>query len=221
LKAEGFKVGHERIARLMREANIKGVSPRRFRKTTDSRHRLAIAPNVINRQFDPSVIGSPDRVWAGDTTFISTRSGWLYLAVVIDLYSRMVVGWSMSTSNDAELASNALLNAIAARKPSPGTIFHSDRGSTYASSKLRGIIETSNMRQSMSRKGDCWDNAPVESFFGTLKTELQQSHFESHDQARAAIFNYIETWYNRGRLHSTLDYQSPIAFEKSQSRLAA
>ena len=211
LRARGIRVGKKRVERLMRESGLKGTQKRRFRCTTDSRHSLPIAPNRLNRNFDP---GRPNRVWAGDVTYIATEDGWLYLAVILDLFSRRVVGWSVSPTNDAKLAQRALQGALRARRPAVGLLHHSDRGSPYASLAYTSILRQHGILASMSRAGDCYDNAVVESFFGTLKTELI-SHcvYPTRAAATAAIADYIENFYNTQRRHSHLQYLSPIEFE--------
>ncbi len=215
LRAQGVTASINRIGRVMKSAGIAGITPRRFRKTTDSNHKLAIAPNLLERQFHVDQIEEVDRVWAGDITYVPTREGWLYLAVVIDLASRNCVGWSMGTTMERSLVIDALQAAIEQRKPRAGLIFHSDRGVQYASDDFRETLEAHHMRASMSRKGDCWDNAVVESFFGSMKRELENPIWESRAVARAAIFSYIEVWYNRVRRHSSLGYTSPEQFESS------
>lgn len=211
LRARGVRVGKKRIERLMRENNLKGAQKRRFRCTTDSRHSLPIAPNLLDRNFDP---GQPDRAWAGDVTYIATEQGWLYLAVLIDLFSRRVVGWSVSRSNDAKLAQMALMRALRARRPRPGLLHHTDRGSPYAALAYTAILRQNGAVASMSRAGDCYDNAVVESFFGTLKTELGSERvYPSRLVAEAVISDYIENFYNPQRRHSHLQYVSPIEFE--------
>ena len=215
LRAQGVTIGINRIGRLMKAAGIKGVAPRRFRKTTDSGHALPIAENLLDRRFDVKEIAGCNRIWAGDITYLPTREGWLYLAIVIDLVSRRVIGWSMSTSMERSLVIDALRSAIRNRRSTNGTIFHSDRGSQYASEDFRNLLKVSGMRASMSRKAECWDNACVESFFGSMKRELGDPIWESRAIARAAIFDYIVIWYNRRRRHSTLGYISPEEYESS------
>ena len=177
-----------------------------------SKHRYWIAPNRLDRNF---VATQPDRIWVGDVTFVATRAGWLYLSVLLDLYSRKIVGWSMSNSNNGQLVKDALEMAVQRRQPRPGLIHHTDQGSTYAMRSYRDKLKTHGMISSMSRKGDCWDNAVAESFFANLKNELiYWQHFKTRGEARTAIFDYIEVFYNRQRLHQTLDYYSPDQFEK-------
>lgn len=215
LAAQGMRIGQKRIGRLMKKAGIAGIRPRRFRKTTDSGHALPIAENVLARKFDVVEIAEKNRVWAGDITYLPTREGWLYLAVVLDLVSRRVIGWSMQATMERTLVIDALTSAIKRRRMTHGTLFHSDRGSQYASEDFRGVLKAHGMNASMSRKAECWDNAVVESFFGTMKTELGDPIWESRAIARAAIFDYIEIWYNRTRRHSTLGYVSPEQYESS------
>ena len=215
LVESGVQVGSGRIGRVMRSAGIAGISPRRFRKTTDSNHAFPVAENILARNFDSAVISEKNRVWAGDITYLQTREGWLYLAVVLDLFSRRVVGWSMKFTMDRSLVIDALQSALRDRRPAAGLLFHSDRGSQYASVQYRALLKANDVQQSMSGKGECWDNAPVESFFGTMKTELGDPIWESRAVARDAIFDYIETWYNRKRRHSSLAYVSPEKYESS------
>lgn len=220
LVSQGHRVGPKRVARLMKSMHIAGIRRRQFRKTTHSQHGLPVAANVLARAFEVTTIGRTNRVWAGDITYLQTQEGWLYLAVVIDLYSRRVVGWSMSASMQTKLVSDALRAALQSRQPSQGIMFHSDRGSQYASAEYRAILAAHGIIASMSRTGECWDNAVVESFFGSMKTELGDPVWETRSLARAAIFDYIEVWYNRERLHSALNYTSPELFE-SQLPIAA
>ncbi len=213
LAAEGMRIGQKRVGRLMKQAGIAGIRPRRFRKTTDSGHDLPIAENALARKFDVVEIAKTNRVWAGDITYIPTREGWLYLAVVLDLVSRRVIGWSMQTTMERTIVIDAVQAAIKSRRDTNGTLFHSDRGSQYASEDFRGVLRANGLKPSMSRKAECWDNAVVESFFGTMKTELGDPVWETRAIARAAIFDYIEIWYNRKRRHSTLGYVSPEQYE--------
>lgn len=211
LRREGAVCGKHRVARLRRAHGIESRRRRRFRVTTHSKHRRWIAPNHLNRQFHAD---RSDRVWAGDVTFIATRSGWLYLAVLIDLHSRRVVGWSMRERNDLQLVLAALSMAIEQRQPPPGLMHHTDRGRLYAADDYRALMDRHDMVPSMSRKRDCWDNAVAESFFATLKNELVWDRdFHTRDQARREIFEYIEVFYNRQRIHQTLGYRTPVAFE--------
>lgn len=195
----------------MREENLMVKTKRKFKVTTDSKHDKPIAPNLLNREF---TVDTPDTVYVGDITYIPTREGWLYLAVVIDLFSRAVVGWAMSSRMTSDLVNNALLMAIWKRKPAKGLISHSDRGSQYASDSHRKIHINHGIKASMSKKGDCWDNAVAESFFHTLKTELiYHIDFKTRSEARTSIFEYIEVFYNRQRLHSANGYEAPLVFE--------
>ena len=197
----------------MKALGIKSIVRRKYRPTTtDSKHRHPVAENIVNRDFSAS---EPDRVWVSDITYIATRQGWLYLAVILDLFSRMVVGWSLSSSLSAQIALTALGRAIQRRKPRPGLIFHSDRGVQYACEDFRRMLAKNQMVQSMSRKGDCWDNAVAESFFSILKSELVYTkRFEGPRDTLSAIFEYIEVFYNNQRRHSTLGYLSPAKFEQ-------
>ena len=213
LREEGARISPKRVHRLMKSANITGVSPRRFKKTTDSNHRLPIAPDRVSRAFNVAAVGGINRTWIGDITYVQTREGWLYLAVVLDLGSRRVVGWSMAKAIDTKLVVDAFLDAVGSRHPKPGLLFHSDRGSQYASSEYRALLDRHGVLQSMSRKGNCWDNAVAESFFGSLKSELGDPIWETREIARAKIFDYIAIWYNRLRTHSALGYLSPERYE--------
>ena len=212
LKDMGYCVGRKRVARIMRENGIVAKIKRRFRVTTDSNHNFPIADNLLKRNF---YIDAPDRVWAGDISYVWTDEGWLYLAVIIDLFSRAVVGWAMDRHMKTELTLRALYMAIGQRRPERGLIFHSDRGVQYASTAYRKALEYHGIIQSMSRKGDCWDNAVCESFFGKLKTEEDNDmKFHTRDKARHELFKFIEIWYNRERRHSYVGNISPMEFEK-------
>ena len=220
LRDEGFRVGRNRVARLMRRDGLRGRQPRAFVRTTDSTHAHPIAPNLLARQFDVNGVAL-NCVWVSDITYLPTREGWLYLAVVLDLASRRVVGWAMRESLEAELALSALRMALAARQPEPGLIHHSDRGVQYACDEYRELLAGHGVIASMSRTGDCWDNAVAESFFATLELELiARTRWRTRDDARRAIFRYIETWYNLRRRHSTLHYLSPTQYE-TQIQMAA
>jgi len=216
LQATGVRCSRKRVARLMRQHQLAGKRRRRFRVvTTDARHAEPVAPNRLQRQFAVSTIGWPDRVWAADYTFLPTRQGFLYLAVVLDLYSRRVVGWAMRHTQDHGLVLDALAMAVAQRQPRPGLVHHSDRGRQYASTAYQAQLAARGLHPSMSRVGDCWDNAVVESFFASLKTELVDgADWRTREEARQALFGYLEVWYNRQRRHSTLGYLSPAAFEQ-------
>lgn len=212
LEQQGQAVCENTVARLMREQAIRAKSKRKFvPRTTDSVHDQPIAANVLDRQFDAS---APDQKWVADITYIPTDEGWLYLAAVLDLFSRRIVGWSMADHMETQLVDDALVMALARRHPPEGLLHHSDRGSQYASDAYTHRLTENGIKLSMSRKGNCWDNAVMESFWATLKTELvHHERFATREQARAAIFEYIEMFYNRKRLHSSLGYQSPEAFE--------
>lgn len=219
LLADGEPCSRNRVARLMRKCGLKARRRRKYRVTTDSKHNFPVAENLLGRQFFSA---GPNQVWASDITYIWTMEGWLYLAAVIDLHSRMVVGWSMSERIDRTLVLDALSMAVGRRAPEPGLIHHSDRGSQYASNDYQAAIGKHKMRCSMSRKGDCWDNAVVESFFSSLKTErVHHRLYRSRAAARRDIFEYIEVFYNRVRLHSTLGYLSPVQFESQALARAA
>ena len=212
LRAQGVPCGRHRVARLRRAARIEARRKRRFRVTTQSRHRFPVAPNVLNRGF---AVDRPDCVWVGDITFIPTQAGWLYLAVLLDLYARRVVGWAMSHYIDSNLVTEALRMALARRRPHPGLIHHTDQGRQYAAGSYRQQLSEHGIESSMSRKGDCFDNACAESFISTLKNELvHHVQFKTREEARTAIFEYIEVFYNRQRLHQTLGYLSPAEFER-------
>ena len=214
LMQKGWQVSRRRIARLMRLAGLSSKTMRKFKATTDSKHSLPIAPNLLDRQFSAE---QPDLKYVGDITYIYTQEGWLYLAVVIDLFSRQVVGWSMSERMQAKLVNDALLMAIWKRKPGKGLIWHTDRGSQYASDSHRALLNEHGIIQSMSRKGNCWDNAVSESLFHSLKTELiHHQRYETRGEAKQDIFEYIEVFYNRERIHSANNYLSPVDYEIQQ-----
>jgi transposase InsO family protein len=206
-------VCRHRVARLMREQHLCARPRRRFCKTTNSQHDWKTPKNLLGRNFE---VPEPDRVWAGDVTYLPTREGWLYLAVLLDLYSRKVVGWAMSEHNDEQLTLAALRMALDHRQPAPGLIHHSDRGTTYAAGEYQDVLEQNDIISSMSRKGDCWDNAVVESFFSTLDMECaNQQVFSSRATARREVAEYILGFYNPTRLHSYLGYTSPMGFERA------
>lgn len=211
LRKNGRIIGENRVARLMRKSGIVGRKKKRFKKTTDSNHPDPIAPNVLERNF---TVELPNTAWVTDVTYVSTRQGWLYLAVILDLFSRRVVGWAASANNDRALALEALGRAVNERKPSIGLIHHSDRGSVYASCDYRNALDALGATKSMSRKGDCWDNSVAESFFATIKGELiDHDDYETRAEAIAAVADYIDGFYNVTRLHSAIGYLSPIEFE--------
>jgi len=213
LQRYGFIVSRRRIKNIMKDLNLSVKMKRRFRvNTTDSNHNLPIAPNLLNRDFYSS---APDTKYVGDITYIPTNEGWLYLATVIDLYSRKIVGWSMADNMKTSLVNDALKMAIATRGPLKGLIWHTDRGSQYASYEHKDLLEKHGIVQSMSRRGNCWDNAVAESFFHSLKTELiYREIFETRAQANQSIFEYIEVFYNRQRMHSANGNLSPMEFEE-------
>jgi transposase InsO family protein len=211
LRSAGRSVGENRVARLMRAHGIRAKTVKKWKATTDSRHKLPVADNTLDRQF---TVKQPDRVWAGDITYCWTEEGWLDLAVVLDLYSRAVIGWAMGSRLTADLATTALTMALWRRKPGTGLLHHSDRGGQYASGDYQDLLTDHGITCSMSRKGNCWDNACVESFFGTLKKELvHHRHYRTREEAKQDIFEWIEVFYNRQRRHSTLGYRSPAEFE--------
>ena len=216
LKANGRRVGRKRVARLMREEGIEGQRKRRFRTTTDSRHSHPVAPNHLARSFTTS---APNKIWVSDITYIWTRQGWTYLAAILDLFSRRVVGWSVDSRVDQGLALDALDMALKNRRPESGLLHHSDRGVQYAGGDYQSLLRDNGIDCSMSRKGDCWDNAVAESFFSTLKAELvHRTDFVSRSHARASVFEYIETFYNPRRRHSALGYLSPVDYEHPAAR---
>lgn len=211
LRAEGVEAGRHRIARLMHSHSIQAKTRRKFKTTAQSDHNLPVAENLLDRGFS---VNQPDTAWAGDITYVWTQEGWLYLAVLLDLFSRKVVGWALSDRIDRHLVVKALDQAIGARKPAPGLLVHSDRGSQYASDDYQNLLKDHHLVCSMSRKAECWDNAVSESFFGSLKQELTYHEtYTTREEARQAIFEYIAVFYNRQRLHSTLGYISPMTFE--------
>lgn len=214
LRELGVRCSRKRVARLMRQERLRARCRRRYRVTTQSEHRYEVVPNRLARQF---CVASPNQVWAGDITYLQTREGWLYLAVLLDLFSRRVVGWAVSDRLDAELATSALQMALEQRRPPRGLLHHSDRGCQYASGSYQAILRRYGVEGSMSRAGDCYDNAVVESFFSTLKVELEGvGRHRTRQEAYRELFDYIERFYNRRRRHSSLGYVSPMAFEKAQ-----
>lgn len=213
LRAQGVRVGKERVRRLMQRHGIVGRTKRRYKATTNSNHGLPVAPNLLARHFSPE---QPNQAWAGDITCVATGENWLYLATVIDLYSRRVIGWSMGERMTRHLVMDAMDMAIGARRPAKdsGLIFHSDRGSQYCSADFQHLLQNSGIRSSMSRKGDCWDNACSETLFASLKKErLRQTCFATRRQAKDEIIGWL-TWYNSQRLHSSLGYVSPMEYER-------
>lgn len=213
LRADGFKVGKNRVARLMRHENLRGDPPKRFRRTTDSKHDKPVAPNLLDRNFENAT--APNQVWAADITYVWTAMGWLYLAIVIDIFSRRIVGFAIDDHMRTELVSEALESALISRDVSEGLMHHSDRGSQYASEDYREQLEKAGVILSMSRKGDCWDNAVAESFFATLKKDLiHRQYWFTKNQTIAAVSNYITNFYNRRRRHSSIGYMSPADYER-------
>jgi len=211
LKKQGYACNQKTVARLMHQDGLKGQ--RKYRKviTTNSKHSFPVAPNVLNREFQAD---KPNQKWVGDITYIPTEEGWLYLAAILDLFSRKIVGWEMSSQIDAVLVENALRMALYQRQPGKGLLHHSDRGVQYASHQIRNILASNQVQVSMSGRGNCYDNAVMESFFGTLKNEwVHHQKYKTRSQARTDIFSYIEGFYNTVRLHSTLGYLSPVEFE--------
>jgi putative transposase len=211
LVGAGFACGRHRVARLMRAAGLRAKQPNQYCVTTDSRHSFAIAPNVLDREFSAA---APNRVWMGDMTYIPTAEGWCFLAVLIDAFSRRVVGWALDTQPTAALPLTAWHQAVATRRPGPGLVHHSDRGTQYACTAYQTVLQRHQAVTSMSRRGDCWDNAVVESFFASLKIErLHERRYTTLEELRAEVADYIERFYNRQRRHSTLGYLSPAIYE--------
>jgi transposase InsO family protein len=225
LRRRGFAAAKERVERLMRENGIRARHKRRYKVTTDSKHGLPVAENLLERNFTPA---APNQVWTSDITYLWTDEGWLYLAIVLDLFNREVIGWSMKPRMTTDIVIDALTMAWFRRRPEPGAMHHSDRGSQYASHAFQDKLKEFGMTCSMSRKGNCWDNAPTESWFNSFKNERYHGRrYATHADMKAASFEYIEVFYNRTRQHSTLGYCSPIQFldqwrsEQNQEKLAA
>jgi putative transposase len=213
LAQEGLQVSRRRIGRMLAEAGLQCKTRRRFKAPTAAGQAQTVAPNQLNREF---TVQTPDTAYVGDITYLPTGEGWLYLAVVLDLCSRAVVGWSMANHMRADLVNHALEMAICQRQPAVGLIMHTDRGSQYGADSYRRLLTHHGVQPSMSRKGNCWDNAVAESFFHTLKTELiSLEDFETHEQAQTAVFEYIEVFYNRQRCHSANGYLAPLAYEQA------
>jgi putative transposase len=212
LRAEGRRCGRKRVARLMREHGLSAKARLHRTRTTDSQHEHPVAPNLLNRDFMAS---APNTKWVADITGVWTWEGWLYLAVVLDIFSRMVVGWAMAQHRDEALVEQAARMALARRHPEPGLLHHSDRGSQYAAADYRALLDHGGIVVSMSRKADCYDNALMESFIGTLKSEcVERESYQTRAHARHSIFEYLEVFYHRQRLHSSLGYVSPVTFEQ-------
>lgn len=218
LRSEGVEIGRYRVRKLMKSLGLVVKSKRKFQITTDSKHRLPVAPNVLNRNFSPS---SRNRAWGTDITYLWTGEGWVYLAIVIDLYSRRVVGWSMDQRMTQKLVIDALTMAINLRQPPPGLIHHSDRGSQYASVEYQKLLKRHQMICSMSRRGNCWDNAPVERFFSSLKREWTGDQwYATRQDAISDVREYVAVYYNTKRLHSTLGYASPMNYESKLNNVS-
>ena len=212
LRDKGIAVGKNLVARRMKACGLRSIVRRKYRPTTDSNHSYPVAENLLQRQFTAT---GPDRVWVSDITYIATDRGWLYLTVFLDLFSRMVVGWALSSSLSAEMVCTALYRGIRHRRPAAGLVIHSDRGVQYACKDFRQLLEKHGFLQSMSRKGDCWDNAVAESFFSIIKSELiHHERFRGPQDTLKALFEYIEVFYNRKRKHSTLCYKTPAQYEQ-------
>lgn len=212
LKKKGIKTSNHRVRRLMQEYGLISALRSRYKATTNSNHNYPVAPNLLNKDFKAEV---PNQKWAGDITYIATQEGWLYLAAIEDLYHKKIVGWALGSRMTKQLTLDAIHQAIVREQPAKGLIFHSDRGSQYAAYDYQDKLRAHGIRQSMSAKGDCYDNACIESFFATLKKDLvHRSRFKTREEAKTAIINYIETWYNSRRSHSSLDYMSPIEYER-------
>lgn len=219
LKELGHNYNHKRVERVMRENNIRSNAKKTFKVTTDSKHKMPVADNLLKRDFSPE---QKNQAWCGDITYIRTDEGWLYLATVIDLYSRKVIGWSLDENMTRQLVIDAFETAYQQREKPEGVIFHSDRGSQYASKDFKTVLSLSKAKQSMSRKGDCWDNACAESFFASLKKEvIYRNHYRTREEARAAIFWYIEVFYNKYRPHSYLNGISPETYENKKQKAVA
>jgi len=211
LRDDGVRCGKNRVARIMRKAGIRSRTKKKFKATTNSRHNFPIAPNLLNQDFN---VDAPDHTWVGDITYIPTDEGWLYLAVILDLFNREVVGWSASSRMARQLAIDALQMALGRRNPGKGLLHHSDRGSQYASADYQKILKDHNMICSMSRKGNCYDNAVAESFFGRLKSEwVNHNRYQSRSEAIRSLFYYIEIFYNRKRSHSSINYATPQEYD--------
>ena len=223
LKSDGEIIGKHRVARIMRENGIQGIAKKKFKpQTTDSNHKLPVAERLFETENAEVQVERPNQYWGGDITYIPTGEGWLYLAIVLDLFTRKIVGHSMQSSLHADIVINALDMGIKRQLPGQDLISHSDRGGQYASERYRNLLEENGIKASMSRKGNCYDNAFVESFFHTLKVELvHREKFKTREEAKRAIFEFIEVWYNRERIHSALDYKTPVEYEAIKLNQAA
>jgi transposase InsO family protein len=212
LNKKGIKVSQKTVTRIMKENNIRSKTVKKYKATTNSKHHLPIYPNLLRQQFK---VNHPGEVWVGDITYIWTREGWLYLASIMDLYSRRIIGWAMGDRMTKELVITALKRATITQRPKPGLIHHSDRGSQYASKDYQQVLRQYGIFTSMSRKGNCYDNACIESFHGVIKKELiSHENYHTRNQAKRSIFEYIVSFYNYKRIHSTINYHSPLEFEK-------
>jgi putative transposase len=219
LRNQGWRCGHNRLARLMRLDGVRAKRVKKFRVTTESQHAHAIAPNRLARRFAPTAY-ERDQAWAADITYLPTGEGWLYLAVVLDLASRRAIGWCTSSRLDQQLTLEALRRALTFRRPSPGVLHHSDRGAQYACAAYQRVLADHGVRCSMSRPGACWDNAVVESFFATLKTELvADAHWATRAEAHRQLVSFIDVWYNHQRRHASLGYRSPVEYERTLTQL--
>lgn len=213
LKSEGMKIGKNKVAKIMRDNGIRAKTKRKYRVTTNSKHKLPVADNLLKSHGE---VNDPDEIWVADITYIWTREGWIYLSSILDLYTRRIVAWELSRSLTKGFVISTIEKAVKQRKPKSGLIFHSDRGSQYASREVRNLLLQNGIRQSMSSSGNCYDNATAESFFHTLKTELVYfEQYQSREEAEISIFDYIECFYNRKRRHSALNYLSPEEFENN------
>ena len=218
LRQEGFEIGRDKTRRLMKQLQLKVKPKRKYKVTTDSKHNLPVTKNVLNREFSPS---APNQAWGADITYLWTQQGWIYLAVVIDLYSRRVVGWSIDRRMNKALVIRALMMAINLRQPPPGLIHHSDRGRQYTSHDYQALLKQHGMIASMSRKGNCWDNAPIERFFSSLKREWTGDRlYRTRQEAIADVREYVAVYYNSKRLHSTLGYKTPMDYEKTLNKVS-
>lgn len=216
LEEQGIHTTEKNVSRIMRENNMQSKVVKKHKATTNSNHRLPVFPNLLNQQFK---VNKPGEVWVADITYVWTKEGWLYLASVMDLFSRRIIGWQMSHRMNKELVLTALKRAIRKQPPTEGLIHHSDRGSQYASHDYRALLKEYNIIGSMSRKGNCYDNACIESFHSIIKKELIfHENYKTREEAKMSIFDYIETFYNYKRIHSTIGYVSPVAFEKQYKR---
>lgn len=211
LRQRGIKTSKKRVARIMNSHGLRSIVKQKFKATTNSNHSHAVSENIVQQKFSTE---RPNQVWTSDITYIWTSEGWIYLAVVLDIFSRQIIGWKISNSLNKEIVSEVIIKSVQSRRPSSGLVFHSDRGVQYASNEVRNILKNNSIRQSMSGKGNCYDNAITETFFHTLKTELvYQTSYRTRVEAEISIFEYIEVFYNRQRLHSAINFMAPIEYE--------